>query len=127
VLLVEDDTSVRASLAATLRDLGYRVLEAELADTGLALLASVGAVDAVLTDLAMPGPLDGLEFAEAVRSHRPSLPVLLVTGHLDPLRGRRLPGGVGVLAKPCDRTRLATGLRGVLDGRTPPIAPPAAA
>jgi CheY-like chemotaxis protein len=122
VLVVEDDTAVRATLAATLRNLGYRVLEAGVADTGLATLASTGTVDAVLTDLTMPGPLDGLEFAAIARTRRPDLPVVLVTAHPDPLHGRQLPEGVALLLKPFDRARIATVLRNMLDRKTPLIA-----
>jgi len=120
VLLVEDDASVRATLAATLCDLGHRTLEAENADAGLAALANC-AVAAVVTDLTVPGRLDGREFAEAVLEHRPRLPIILLTGHLDPLRGRRLPDGVAFLQKPCDRTRIATLLRSTLDRVAIPV------
>jgi CheY-like chemotaxis protein len=101
VLLAEDDALVHAALAETLRDRGYRVVEAADADAALAVLDARTAVDAVLTDLAMPSSMDGLGFAAVARARRPGLPVVVTTGHLDPLHGgRRLPEGIGVVQKP---------------------------
>ena len=120
VLLVEDDALVRATLAATLHDLGYRVLEAGDAEAGVAALVDAG-VDAVLTDFTMPGTLDGLEFVNIAQARRPGLPAVLLTGHLDPLRSKRLPEGVAFLQKPCDRVQMATTLRRVLAGAAKPV------
>jgi PAS domain S-box-containing protein len=120
VLLVEDDTLVRAALAAMLADLGYRVLEAEDADAGLSILAGAS-VDALLTDLTMPGRLDGLELAEVAETRRPGLPIVLVTGYPGMLRGRRLREGTQFLQKPCSRVQLAAALRRALDGVGKPV------
>lgn len=120
VLLVEDDALVRATLAAGLQDLGYRVMEAGDADAGLTALAGA-AVDAVLTDLTMPGTLDGLEFARLIQARSPNLPIVLLTGHLDPFRGTQLPEGVTFLQKPCNYSELAATLRRVLAGTAIPV------
>lgn len=114
VLVVEDNLAVRSTFARMLSDLGYRVLEAEDADEGLAVLDGDSSADAVLTDLTMPGSMDGLELAEIARTRHPALPVILTTAHLDPLRRRRLPPGVGFLQKPCDRAGLAVAVRSAL-------------
>jgi PAS domain S-box-containing protein len=114
VLLVEDDEVVRATLAAILEDLGYHALEAENADAGLAILAATP-VHVVLTDLSMPGSLDGLGLAEHARVRFPGLPLVLATGHIDPLRERELPTGMQLLQKPCSPAQLATALRHALD------------
>jgi PleD family two-component response regulator len=66
VLPVEDDAPIRASLAAMLAELCYRVFKAEDAAVGLAVLGQA-AVSVILTDLTMPGSMDGLEFAEVAR------------------------------------------------------------
>jgi CheY-like chemotaxis protein len=70
VLLVEDDTAVRMTFAITLEDLGYRVLQAADAETALATLAATE-VNVLLTDLRMPGRLDGLELVEVARAGNP--------------------------------------------------------
>lgn len=59
--------------------------------------------------------------ANVARARRPGHPVILVTGHLDPLRERWLPNSVEFLQKPCDRTRLANLLRRALDGVPKPV------
>ncbi|MBL6080819.1 PAS domain S-box protein [Belnapia sp. T18] len=121
VLLVEDDASVRGVMAMTLVELGYRVLEAEDADAALAAFKAAAGLDAVVTDLTMPGSMDGLELAEAVRARSPELPVILMTGHLDPLREQRLPDGVTFLQKPCTRVQLAAALQRALIGGAEPV------
>ena len=79
VLLVDDNEAVRATTATFLRDGGLSVIEASDAAAALRLLAA-GPVDAVVSDIVMPGELDGMGLAEAVRASRPGLPVLLISG-----------------------------------------------
>jgi signal transduction histidine kinase len=79
VLLVDDNEAVRATTAAYLRDGGLAVLEAADAAGALRLLES-GAVEAVVSDIAMPGEMDGMGLADAIRAGWPALPVLLVSG-----------------------------------------------
>jgi PAS domain S-box-containing protein len=111
VLVVEDDAMVRAALAETLRDLRYRVVEAADADTALAMLDSGVAADVVLSDVMMPGSMDGVEFAAVARERFPRLPLILTTGRADVLGGRPLPPGVDVLRKPHSRSGIAAALR----------------
>ena len=79
VLLVDDNDAVRATTAAYLRDAGLAMLEAADAAQALGLLEA-GAVDAVVSDIVMPGEMDGMGLADAIRSRWPGLPVLLVSG-----------------------------------------------
>ncbi len=78
ILIVEDDLLVREGLAEILDDLHYRTIGAADADEGLRILRSGTHIGAVVTDLAMPGSMDGLEFATTVRSAHPRLPVVLL-------------------------------------------------
>src|SRR5258708_5647926 len=80
VLVVEEEVLVRLSLAATLRDEGFFVLEAANADEAVAVLASSTPIDIVLTDVNMPGSLDGVALGRYVRSTRPGLKVIVVSG-----------------------------------------------
>ena len=81
VLLVEDQDPVRFVVARLLRLLGYRVLQASSGDEALRVCGSVGdSIDVLVTDIVMPG-LDGVELARRVRSARPDLPVLFISGH----------------------------------------------
>jgi PAS domain S-box-containing protein len=114
VLIVEDDAMVRSTLAETLSELGYRIIEADDADAALAVLEGGVAADLILTDISMPGSMDGLEFATVARSRFPELPVILTTGHLDVLGSKALPRDVGVLSKPYTRGDIATAARHAL-------------
>lgn len=84
VLIVEDEPLIRVDVAEHLRDAGYRVLEAGNADEAIATLSiryPDFEIDAVFTDVRMPGPRDGLALTRWIRMNRPELPVLLGSGH----------------------------------------------
>ncbi|MBL6080627.1 PAS domain S-box protein [Belnapia sp. T18] len=103
VLVVEDDPLVRTALVETLRDLRYRVVAAADADAALALLGSGVAADLILTDLSMPGSMDGLDFAAVARMRFQKLPVILTTGHAGDLSNRLLPTEMIIVRKPYSR------------------------
>jgi CheY-like chemotaxis protein len=78
VLVVDAEVLVRMTISAYLRDCGYRVVEAASAEEALTVLRqSELRVDALLSDVGLPGPMDGFGLARWVRNHRPSLNVLL--------------------------------------------------
>lgn len=84
VLLVEDEPTIRDFTARTLREAGYQVLEASNSREGLAALQRSlerPGVDLLVTDIGLPGGLNGLQLAEAARRLLPTLPVLLTTGY----------------------------------------------
>jgi CheY-like chemotaxis protein len=122
VLIVEDDALVRIALAETLRDLRYQIIEAADADTALTMLEG-GTADLLLTDLSMPGSMDGLEFAAVIRMRFPHLPVILTTGHVGVLSGRTLPDGVSFVRKPHSRTGIAAAVRQALAGDQAAVLP----
>ncbi len=97
VLLVEDEADIRGFVAEALGDLGCQVLLAEDGRAGLDMLrAGARRVDMLVTDVGLPGGLDGRQLAAAARSILPDLPVLLITGYA----GEAQPAGIGVLVKP---------------------------
>ena len=111
ILLVDDDGAVRAVTAEALRDLGYHVAEAASGGAALDLLGR-SAIDLMIVDLAMPG-MSGAELAHRVRTRRPDMPVLFVTGFAD----RSLLSGVGdaeVIGKPFAPNELADKARAAL-------------
>ena len=78
VLVVEDEILVRCQIAAYLRDCGYRVIEAVHADEALIVLQQPDLdVHVVMSDVEMPGSIDGFGLARWVRSERPGLPIIL--------------------------------------------------
>jgi signal transduction histidine kinase/CheY-like chemotaxis protein len=80
VLLVDDNEDVRTTTAAFLRECGLSVIEAPDAAHALRTLET-SRVEAVVTDIIMPGEIDGIGLAETIRKRWPSLPVLLVSGY----------------------------------------------
>lgn len=81
ILIIDDETMVRRSIAAYLEDSGFQVVEAANGHEGLDLLARV-AVDLVVTDLRMPG-MDGLDIIDRLQVRSPQTPVIVVTGTAD--------------------------------------------
>lgn len=78
VLLVHDDVLVRMSLAAFLRECGYRVLEATSGDEALTMLKEANiTIDVVFSDLQMPGPIDGFGLSRWLRANRPEMDMIL--------------------------------------------------
>lgn len=84
ILVVEDELFVRIFIGDALRDAGYKVLEAFNGDEAVEILISGAHVDLVLSDVRMPGSVDGLQLLAFVRNNFPTLPVVLCSGHLDP-------------------------------------------
>lgn len=82
VLIVEDEVLIRLSTADFLREFGHYVLEAASADEALAVLKANDTVAVVLSDVRMPGELDGIALAAIVRRTWPHVPVVLTSSHL---------------------------------------------
>ena len=100
VLVVEDEAAIRSQIAQALRELDYRVVEAENADVGLRVVQSDQPIDLLLADVGLPG-LNGRQFADAARLRRPNLPVLLITGFPEKtLKNAVIMNGMDVMGKP---------------------------
>ncbi|WP_155947346.1 ATP-binding protein, partial [Pseudacidovorax intermedius] len=113
VLVVEDEEAVRQIVAETLRDLGCRVLEAADSLAGMAMLRASPEVRLLITDVGLPGGMNGRQLADAARSLRPALPVLFITGYAENalLRDGQLEPGMAVLTKPFSVHQLTSELR----------------
>ncbi len=81
ILLVEDDPGVRQVIAATLRKLGYEVIETAEATPALDMLGTSDDIDLLLTDVVLGGELSGPELAKAVIDRHPSLPIVFTSGY----------------------------------------------
>lgn len=81
ILLVEDEILIRIVTADVLRDAGHVVVEASNGEEAVSLLGAGIKIDLVVSDLRMPGAVDGLQLAAFVREHFPGLPVLFATSH----------------------------------------------
>lgn len=99
VLIVEDEALVRMFAADALVDAGYRVFEAGDAYEALQVLETRNDISALVTDIEMPGAMNGLALAAIVRRRWPSIAVLLNSGRVRPGRDD-LPEGTSFLGKP---------------------------
>src|SRR5690242_11004029 len=118
ILVVDDDREVREVACAVLEAAGYRVLDAASGDEAHRLLLSHPdlRVDALFTDIVMPGRLDGVDLAAAARALRPQLQVLFATGFADLVRQHPDLGQYGmVLHKPYRPADLRNALSMLLD------------
>ncbi|MEO5933860.1 MAG: ATP-binding protein, partial [Duganella sp.] len=102
VLVVDDEPSVRILVVDVLQDMGYQVIEAADSASGLALLRSDAHVDLLISDVGLPGGMNGRQMAEAGRVDRPHLRVLFLTGYAQTavFGGGQLDEGVEVMTKP---------------------------
>jgi PAS domain S-box-containing protein len=115
VLLVEDDTEVASLTAEMLLELGYEVLHVGGAQQGLDTLAAQhGSIGLILSDVMMPGGMDGLSFVRELRNRGVQLPVVLVSGYAESIRREAEGAGTVLLAKPYRLDELGQTLAGVL-------------
>ena len=84
ILLVEDELLIRMSLTDTLVDAGYRVLEARNAAEALEIISARDDVDVLITDVRMPGGMDGITLAREVASRYPAVAIIVTSGHAQP-------------------------------------------
>lgn len=84
VLIVEDEFLIRLTLAEALGDEGFDVLEAETGDAALPMLVPGCGIQLLLTDIQLPGSLNGRALVQKVRETMPGLPVIYMTGRPDP-------------------------------------------
>ncbi len=109
VLIVDDEPTVRMLVAEVLEDLGYVAVAAADGAAGLAVLRSDARVDLLITDLGLPGGMNGRQVADAGRLLRPGLRVLFITGYADSaaIGYGHLEAGMHVLNKPFAMEALA--------------------
>jgi PAS domain S-box-containing protein len=119
ILLVEDQPQVRLLLKRQLTRLGYRVVEVPDAQTALARLDEAPEVDVLLTDVVLPGELNGVQLCEAALARIPTLGVILTTGYAAAALADHSGAlaAASILRKPVDPETLARSLRVALDGR----------
>lgn len=108
VLLVEDEVLILSLVADTLLEHGFAVHEAVSAEEALRYMDGGGPVDVLLTDVDLPGSMDGVELAACVRQRRPEVPVVYASGrHGVSGLGTQVPRSV-FLEKPYDPADVCT-------------------
>jgi len=118
VLLVDDEPGVRMVVRDILSDLDYTVLEAESGQAGLNIVASEVRIDLLLTDVGLPGGMNGRQLADAARQRRPDLKVLFITGYAESavIGNGRIEQGMQVMTKPFELNTLAARVQSIIDG-----------
>ncbi|MBR1086626.1 PAS domain-containing protein [Bradyrhizobium manausense] len=102
ILIVDDEPSIRMLLTDALDEIGFNVIEAHDGPTGLNILQSDATIDLLITDVGLPGGMNGRQLADAARGTRPSLKVLFITGYAENaiIGNGQLAPGMQVLTKP---------------------------
>jgi two-component system, response regulator PdtaR len=117
VLLVEDEPLVRLTQTDVLREAGFWVVEAYNADEAFEILRRKANVRVVLTDVDMPGSIDGFEFARLVAQGWPEVGVLVTSGKALPQEGD-LPHSAVFIAKPVRPAALVEQLHALMERST---------
>ena len=117
VLVVDDEPTIRMLVAEVLEDLGYRAIEAADGAAGLQVLGSGVRIDLLVTDVGLPGGMNGRQVADAARVARRDLKVLFITGYAENavLSHGHLDPGMHVLTKPFAMETLASRIRELID------------
>ncbi|MBC3954508.1 hybrid sensor histidine kinase/response regulator [Pseudomonas triticifolii] len=102
IMVVDDEKAIRQLVTEVLEELGYQVLQAERGAEALVILQSKTAIDLLITDVGLPGGMNGRQVADAARAVRPDLKILFVTGYAEnaALAHDTLEPGMYVLPKP---------------------------
>ncbi len=118
VLVVDDEPSIRMLVTEVLQDLGYVALEAADSVAGLQALRSNARIDLMITDVGLPGGMNGRQLAEAGRMSRPGLKVLFITGYAENavIGNGQLEPGMHVLTKPFALEALASRIKAIIKG-----------
>lgn len=118
ILLVDDEPTVRLLLADVFGELGYTVIEAADSGRGLELLQSEVHIDLLVTDIGLPGGMNGRQMADAGQQVRPGLKTLLISGYAEAavLGNEQLQPGMQVLSKPFALEAIGVRVREMLAG-----------
>jgi len=117
VLVVDDEPTIRMLIVEVLDELGYAAIEAPDGPSALKLLDSEDRIDLLITDVGLPGGLNGRQIADAARTRRPELKVLFITGYAENavVGSGRLGAGMEVITKPFVMTALGAKIRDLIE------------
>ena len=117
VLIVDDEPTIRMLVAEVLQDLDYTAIEASDGPSALRVLQSNARIDLIITDVGLPGGMNGRQVADAGRVIRPRLKVLFITGYAENavIGNGHLEHGMQVVTKPFAMDDLANRIRGLIE------------
>lgn len=113
VLVVEDEAILRLHAIDIVEEAGFSAIEAKNADEAIAILESRSDITLLLTDVSMPGSMDGLKLAHAVRNRWPPVKIVVVSGHrlVDPTE---LPTDSRFFGKPFQAEKMIAELQAII-------------
>lgn len=118
VMVVDDDPAVLSYLAMVLKQIRFSPITASNATEAMEKFKSGEKVDLLISDVRMPGGMDGFELARTIREEKPDLPILLISGYTDitdeETRGLFAEPKVGFIPKPFSKFQLETKLHSLL-------------
>jgi CheY-like chemotaxis protein len=113
VLIVEDEPLLRIHAAGIVEEAGFIAVEANNADEAVRILESRNDIVLLFTDVQMPGTMDGLKLAHAVRNRWPPIKIVIVSGHLQ-VAQYDLPRDSRFFGKPFETTKMIAELRALI-------------
>ena len=118
VLIVDDEATVRMLVTEVLTENAYRVLEAHDGTSAMRIIDAGQQIDLLITDVGLPGNMNGRQIADAARPKLPALKVLFITGYAEnaAIGNGHLESGMEILTKPFPMTTLAHKVRHMLEG-----------
>lgn len=105
IMVVEDEPLIRLGLVSAIEEAGYAVVEAANADEALRKLETESAIRLILTDVDMPGSMDGIRLSHFVRSKWPPIQLIVISGKVGVKPGE-LPAGARFISKPYQEPHL---------------------
>jgi nitrogen-specific signal transduction histidine kinase/CheY-like chemotaxis protein len=115
ILVVEDDDDVRDIASSMLRELGYRVFEADRGNNALTVIDSGAPIDLVFTDVIMPGEIGGMDLARAIKANHKHISVLLTSGYTaQRFLNDDMDEGLQILRKPYNRVDLSLAVKSAI-------------
>jgi signal transduction histidine kinase/ActR/RegA family two-component response regulator len=124
ILVVDDESDIRGMIVERLSEQGYTVLQAEDGPKALQVLASAPQVELLVTDIGLPGGMNGRQLADRVRRERENIKVLLITGYADVgvVGNSQLEFGTELMTKPFRMEAFVDKVRSMTDGDSMTVA-----
>jgi DNA-binding NtrC family response regulator len=116
VLVVDDEELIVEQLVIAFEEAGFEVASAGNSIDAHQMLEASGDIDLVITDIRMPGHVDGLMFGQIVRDQHPDMPIIVMSGYSEP-DDRDVPRGATFVAKPFKTALLLDEAKLLLRGR----------
>jgi two-component system, response regulator PdtaR len=115
ILVVEDDPLLRMHAIDIVEDAGFEAIEAKDADEAIAILETRSDITVLFTDIQMPGSMDGLKLAHAVRNRWPPIKIVVVSGQME-LKQNDLPANSRFFGKPFHAATMIKELQALVQG-----------